>query len=74
MPAPTRATAAFDIGDPNNAYAACPHCRSTLGMGLVTRQARVAVECFDCGFRGPSGDTDRTAFNLWNLIDRTNHL
>jgi len=43
----------FDICDGKNKYNPCQKCGATFGMGLSTRNNRLAVECGECGRRGP---------------------
>jgi Zn ribbon nucleic-acid-binding protein len=58
------------------AYLPCPGCAQDWGMGLMYRDGALAVECMDCGFRGPSdkGDPsaaqDRRVIGLWNSLPR----
>jgi hypothetical protein len=75
----------FDIADGRNQYEPCPSCKSSFGMGLATRNGRLAVQC-DCGHRGPDVDVpppaqwstwpvasherDRQAFEGWNAHAR----
>lgn len=72
----------FDITDRRSKYQRCPKCSATFGMGLVTRGRHLAVECTECGHRGPevevpeigqwaawsvpSHERDRQAFEGWN--------
>jgi len=44
---------AFDITDGRNLILPCPGCQSSIGMGLVSRKGQLAIECADCGHRGP---------------------
>ena len=64
----------FDILDGSNEYRPCPKCHEPHGMGMITRNCRLAVECVLCGHRGPeieeitdlSWERDKAAFDAWN--------
>jgi predicted RNA-binding Zn-ribbon protein involved in translation (DUF1610 family) len=79
----------FDICDPSNVYFPCPACGSIQNMGLVTVKSKLAVQCGDCGHRGPeikeppAGDwegwtvtpqqRDQQAFDGWNEASRQHY-
>lgn len=59
-------------------YIDCPSCKQDWGMGLVDRRAKLAVECMDCGFRGPEiepmedlMERERLAIEAWRQQPRT---
>jgi|GEM_PF-2639514 len=71
----------FDICDGKNQYLPCKVCGATWGMGMVTNNNRLAVQCGECGHRGqevlvpPANDPewlsgcsnrDEQAFTYWN--------
>jgi len=66
----------FDVGDGINRYRPCPQCLSDSGMGLVSEDRALAVQCTRCGFRGPalkgspSWQQDKWAFDAWNDLPR----
>lgn len=58
-------------------YIDCPSCKQDWGMGLVYRDGKLAVECVDCGFRGPDidrsvdiRDRDCLAIEAWRALPR----
>jgi Zn ribbon nucleic-acid-binding protein len=62
-------------------YLDCPNCKQDWGMGLIYLNGRLAVECIDCGFRGPevSADVpimerDAAAISAWRELPRTESI
>jgi hypothetical protein len=68
----------FDISDARNRYEPCLVCNAEFGMGLVTKSGMLAVQCMECGFRGPEvprsqgTGSDEAAFDAWNALARIN--
>lgn len=66
----------FDITDGKNRYEPCPRCGAEFNMGLVTQKNLLAVQCMECGLRGPeidntrpSPENDKAAFDGWNTSE-----
>lgn len=62
-------------------YLDCPRCKQDWGMGLMYRDHRLAVECIDCGFRGPDveesvpiEERDALAIAGWRALPRENPI
>lgn len=62
-------------------YGDCPGCKQDWGMGLMYKDRRLAVECIDCGFRGPAveesvpiEERDALAIAGWRALPRENPI